>query len=266
MSGRPVSYLVLTGEVSGGRFVVPPEGVRFDHAHLVGVDFSGQKFSRFEAIDSVFEACIFDRVSIASGSMSGPPPSLYRACHFAQTRVGNPGLARFEDCTFIDAKIDNWDCYQNDFIRCRFVGLLRGVSFVGSKFRSQPGMEPTWLPWYRHDNEFSGNDFRDASLDSVEFLGGIEIDAQRWPDAVEYRRIDLRSEALTRARMAIDKWPASSRAVALEFLDWIEGHYVLQQETVRRYPSLATETGSPGARQNDEVWALLASGPAGLLG
>jgi hypothetical protein len=124
-------------------------------------------------------------------------------------------------------------------------------------------MEPTGLPWYRHDNQFSGNDFRAADLDLVEFLGGIEIDAQSWPDAVDYKRIDLRPEALARARVIIENWPESSRAAALEFLRWIEGHYVLQRETVRRHPMPAPEIGASWASQNDEVWALLASGPAG---
>jgi hypothetical protein len=255
--------MVVTGDLTGGRFSAPPAGILFENARVVGVDFSDQRFSRFEATGSVFESCIFDRVRINRGSLSGPPPTLYRGCHFAGTQVGNPGLARFEDCEFVDAKIDNWDCYQNDFVGCRFAGHRRGVSFCGSKFRSLPGMEPTGLPWYRHDNQFSGNDFRAADLDLVEFLGGIEIDAQSWPDAVDYKRIDLRPEALARARVIIENWPESSRAAALEFLRWIEGHYVLQRETVRRHPMPAPEIGASWASQNDEVWALLASGPAG---
>lgn len=223
----------FSGRLSGVRFEPPPEGVNFDGAVFEDVDFSDIRVDRYYVRASTFERCDFSRSVLKVGSFSVPPPSVYRGCRFdrADLRQCNPGLARFEQCSFEGAKIDGWESWNAEFVDCRFAGRLRKVIFSAGMGGDPEIYEraPEHLKRFHKPRSeplaFRGNDFRNADLDEVEFRGGIDLDAQLLPDDPAYIRLDIRPETLARVEAYANTLPGEERTQAQSLLGWLRGWY-----------------------------------------
>jgi hypothetical protein len=236
----------FSGRLSGVRFSQPPEGVNFDGATFEDVDFSGLKVDRVFIRGCTFVRCDFSRSVLRAGGFSVPPPSVYRDCRFdgSDLRQVNPGFGRFERCSFERARIDGWLSWSAWFVDCRFVGRLHNVEFWGSAPDYENSNHGGSLAFRDPSNEFRGNDFRDAELESVEFLGGIDLDAQLLPDGPEYVRIDLTPETLARVEGFVRTLPAEEqgdwRRGPIAVLGWLRARYEGQPESFTR----RAQTGS----------------------
>jgi uncharacterized protein YjbI with pentapeptide repeats len=172
------------------------------------VDFSRSVFDPFNATGATFIDCTFTGARFKSGSLGitkGCRQSIYRRCRFerADLRGVSPDTARFEACQFVDARIDGWWADAAEFVDCRFVGRLRKVRFTG-----RPVLYS--IDVGRAQNEFRGNDFRDADLDWVEFIWGIDLSAQLLPPSSHYVRLDRPRERVARARADVARWARES--------------------------------------------------------
>lgn len=222
----------ISGRFANLRFDPPLGGAVFESAVLEDVDFAGLHIDRFDASASSFNRCDFGRAVLRQASLGLPPRSIYRECRFdrADLRQCDPGLARFERCSFDGAKLDNWNCAMNDFVDCRFSGRLRRVVFSGGLHvdpslaeGAPPRLKALMAPY--PPNEFHGNDFRNADLDEVEFRGGIDLDAQLLPDDPAYVRLDIRPEILARVEAYVVTLEGAERTEAQSLLDWLRGWY-----------------------------------------
>ena len=201
----------ISGRLAGIRFEPPPK-VWFEDAHLEDVDFSRLKIDFFVAADSTFDRCDFNR-SLIVGSLSGAPGrAVFRDCVFDRANLRNaaPGNGRFERCSFDHAKLDGWNSWSAEFVDCRFAGPLRKVEFRGISTYEAAAQRRTATingdsSSDRGRNEFRGNDFRDADLEQVEFIDGIDLDAQRLPDGPDYLRVDVRPETIDRVVAAAER-------------------------------------------------------------
>jgi uncharacterized protein YjbI with pentapeptide repeats len=216
----------FSGRLVGVRFDPSTTSARFVKAWIDHVDFSGLDIEGFYAQEAIFEHCDFTGAKLHEGSLSTPPASIYRDCHFdrARLRFQDPGVARFERCSFDHTVIDHWICGNSSFVDCTFVGRFRDIEFSG-------GMNPT-LPRVvpMHANEFRGNDFSQAKLIDVEFTGGIDLDAQKLPAGPEYHRFDIRPETVARVESLIPSLPAEEQENALSLVRWLRGRYAGQSE------------------------------------
>jgi uncharacterized protein YjbI with pentapeptide repeats len=224
----------FSGHLSGLRFDPSTTSTRFVKATFEDVDFSGLEIEEFYAQDSVFERCDFSGAKLTDGTMSIPPGSVYRDCRFdrAKLRFQDPGLARFERCSFDHTVIDHWSCSANDFVDCTFVGRFRDVQFSG-------GMNPTeyLIPGTtRHPNEFHGNDFSRARLVATDFTGGIDLDAQTLPSGPGYRRFNIQPETVGRVEALIPSLPLDEQQEARRLVAWFRGRYAGQQEVFTEWP------------------------------
>jgi hypothetical protein len=216
----------FTGRLEGLRFDPATTPTRFVGATLVEVDFSGLDVSGFFADGSTFDHCDFSGVKLSDGTMSGLPTSIYRDCRFdrAKMRFQSPGLARFERCSFDRAVIDHWDCGHAAFVDCTFAGRFRDVTFSG-------GVVPSLASVVRpHPNEFRDNDFSAARLVATDFIGGIDLDAQRLPSGPGYRRFDIDPETIARVEALIPSLTDGERDAATRLVAWIRGRYAGQRE------------------------------------
>ncbi len=231
----------FSGHLSGVRFEATPEGVYFEGAVLSDVDFSGLRIDFFHVRGSTFERCDFSRAVLRVGSLSVSPPSVYRDCRFdgADLREVDPGLAQFERCTFDRVKIDGWRCTHNSFIDCHFAGRMRKVDFSGGR-----SGDPTMIGWAsgprngllasRQPNEFRGNDFRDAIFEDVDFICGIDVDAQILPEDPAYVRLDCRSETIDHVEAYAKGLAPEEQANALALLPWLRNRYGSQTKIFAR--------------------------------
>ena len=222
----------FSGRLSGIRFDPSTTSTRFVKATFEDVDFSGLDIEGFHAQASTFDRCDFSGSKLHEGSLSVPSASVYRDCRFdrAKLRFQDPGVARFERCSFDHTVIDHWSCSANDFVDCTFVGRFRDVEFSG-------GMNPT-LPRVvpMHPNEFRGNDFSRARLVATDFTGGIDLDAQTLPSGPEYRRFDIRPELVGRVEALIPSLPPDEQQEARRLVAWFRGRYAGQQEVFTGWP------------------------------
>ena len=243
----------FSGRLSGVRFEPPSDGVSFEGAQLEDVDFSGLRIDRYDASGSTFERCDFSRAVLKEASFSLLPRSVYRDCRFdrADLRQADPGVARFERCSFERARLDRWECTHNDFVDCRFSGRLRNIAFWAAPHRAPvtprtPERFREAMARERPPNEFRGNDFRAADLESVEFLGGIDLDAQLLPDDPEYARLDIRPEMLDRVEAYVHRVAPDAvrdpfkHLEPLSILGWLRGRYRGQLEVFTKPSSSPT--------------------------
>jgi hypothetical protein len=121
-------------------------------------------------------------------------------------RYCNPGLARFERCSFERAKLDGWQSWHAEFIDCRFSGRVKTVVFSAGL-----NDDPTRGPIRTEPLEFRGNDFHASDLVDVSFSGGIDIGAQLLPDGPEYVRLDVRPATLDRVDAYVRGLPPGQR-------------------------------------------------------
>jgi hypothetical protein len=228
--------------------------VAFEGATIERVDFSGFRFDVFTSSACRFIDCDFSKTRFEhAGGFSYDPPSTFIGCRFdgADLRaMGSLKMTRFERCSFVGAKIEDWDSDCAEFVGCTFGGKV-----VRALFSGRP--HDCWASVARTTNEFHRNDFRQADLIDCRFSYGVDIDAQLWPDDPKYLRFDRWVDRVAAVRSEIAKWEdTKARAQANAILDiYSESGYqeqsvvILRRDTLRYAPE----------RVRDAVWGLLAS-------
>jgi hypothetical protein len=247
----PLTHVRRT--MRGGRYDGHPN-VEFEAITVHDVDFSGFRFESFGAEGTRFTGCDFTQTSIV-GFLGVRRQSVFSQCTFAQTRLrdAQPGQARFVDCEFDRIDITGWSAVASEFVGCRFSGPVRRCKFWGKPFGAW--LETPLSP-PRDKNEFVDNDFTDAVLEDVGFVGGIDLARQRLPTGPEYVRIDRPLERILRARPIVEHWqPEEDREEGLILLAvYSEDGFEEQAELfVNRL-----ETGAP-RHVAERVWSLLES-------
>lgn len=250
----PIPRTTVTGSLQDERFDPPKGMVFFDGVVANRVDFSKRRFFYFAASGSEFVDCDFTGTRFGQAIMSHSPQTVYRRCVFDRTHFPNtmPGQARFERCRFRDAKLDHWFCFQAEFVECQFAGRIVECKFTGRP--TGPGADD--LRPKRSINEFRGNDFREATLIDTEFIYGVDIGAQLWPDDPAYIRLDRLPERIEAARREIVTWEdLKARKQALILLDvYSQAGHEEQQELFTRRADLAAVVS---ASVLERVWLLL---------
>lgn len=250
--GRVTPWNLFNTSLEDERFPLPSgRRVHIRGARMIGVDFRGSRFDGFAASNALFERCDFRGLKLAGALFSMEAPTIFRECSFDRSdlRAASPDAARFERCTFDRAKIKEWFSFCGEFVECRFVGRIQTSKFAGRPW----GACAEQLQPPRSINEFRGNDFREANLDDVSFVMGIDIGAQLWPEGAGYLRFDRLPERMERARKEIIRWPADEqRQDALAMLDSLLGVYGDDQPDVftRKENFLVTPA-------RERVWELL---------
>lgn len=207
----------ITGALQEQQLDRAIQNVFFEAARVSRVSFHKMRFKTFLARDCAFSECDFRQVRSVWGSdFSTVPQSVYRDCRFdgADLRNFDPGVARFEHCSFVGARLDGWRATAGEFIDCEFSGPIRNVKFFGRPY----GVLADHLQ--RTVNEFRGNDFRLAELVGTDFAMGIDIGAQCWPEDTAYIRLDRMSERIRHVRADVVRWSdLEARQDALSMLD-----------------------------------------------
>jgi len=239
----------VTGHVQTLQITEP--GLSFDAATCTGLDLSRANVL-FNAKASVFERCDFSRARLRGGTLGTSPQCLYRECRFdrADLRGVQPGNARFESCTFENARLDKWLCLSAEFVRCRFAGPIQEVIFSARVFPPESA-----AALGRQRNEFVENDFSNAELINVAFVRGLDLSAQQLPHGPEYVRVP--TARIAGAREIVERWEPEARDAALKMLKFYsERGYEEQVELfVRRdRPSFVPEP------VRNRIWDLLSMG------
>lgn len=228
--------------------------IAIGRATLRNVDFRKVRFDRFSLTGCLFLSCDFRGLRLDASFQplfSASPRSYFRDCHFdgADLRRVRPEHARFERCTFDDANLDGWHADRAEFVECRFAGRLGRVIFAARP--SREGARATG----RRSNDFRGNDFIDADLDGVTFVGGIDLDQQRLPPSDErVVRLDRFEQRTASARREVRRWDyPEERREALAMLDALRRRYDGQPDVIA---ARISRTG-PSARVQVRLWALL---------
>lgn len=236
---------VIKGEVPAGAFEADGKDVAFERARAREVDFSGLVFATFTAERSEFERCDFESATIRYGPL-GLGGSVFRDCCFdgADLRGVDPGEARFERCSFDEAKIAKWMTHCAEFVECRFATRIVDSVFSGT---------PRNCSVRRRRNEFKGNDFSRAELIDTVFVGGIDLDDQKLPAGDEYVRIRKAQDRIARARAGVEEWEdPEERRLALAELEALERFAEDQDELfVRR------QDADLPAAVAQQLWALV---------
>lgn len=187
-----------------GRWVTSDdENVVLSGQRLVGADFRDRRLQQFSAEGSTFEGCRFDGAVIEFASFgAGRIVSEYVDCTFggSKLRMGPGGYARFIDCSFEDAVIENWFCFAVEIVGCSFSGRLKKVVFNGEVPPDKREVVG------RRYNRFEGNDFSRARLTDVGFRTGIDLTKQQLPTGAEYTLLTDAPAAVRRARAAFNAW------------------------------------------------------------
>ena len=201
--------IVYTDEIENRRLNVPRQTtVQFRNAHVVRVDVSGQSIDNFLATGSLFEDCDF-RGSVWTGGVLGDLPLVtFRGCDFdeADLRGINPQFARFEDCSFTNALLDDWPAICAEFVHCTFAGRLLRVKFSGRPL----GIGRARVERERSVNAFVDNDFRAADLVDCSIVGGIDLNANLWPEKPDYLVIKSAGARIAAAKQKMARMPADS--------------------------------------------------------
>jgi hypothetical protein len=230
------------------RRVELPDGAIFRNATVIRCDIGGQRIPIFQVEATTFDSCDFSRVRVDAGTLGVLPFATYRDCRFVKSDLSRvlPGVARFERCLFEKARIDKWFAFQAEFVECTFVGPIKSVRFYGTV-----GPPELIQRIGRTTNEFRDNDFSQADLVDVEFVGGIDLDAQRWPDSPPYQRIDLLADRLRAGRAVVEGWPPSpDREAALAELTTLSEVY-RGQDSVNRWARSSSDLF-------ERIWAIIA--------
>lgn len=222
---------IARGTFRDQRFELPAgmSSVTFDRARLANVDFSGMRFTDFNAHGSEFDGCdfssvIFEDLSMGITCMGGPwdrdswPQSVFRDCVFRRTRFPprtDFGNVRFERCVFDRSRLrGQTSTFEAEFVDCVFVGGVREVNFWGRPTEYQDALG-------RDRNAFTGNDFTGAQLDYVAFRH-IDLHAQRFPGLPGHALLDRISERVERVLPLLEHWPdAGLRQEATSSLDFL---------------------------------------------
>lgn len=182
---------------------------------LESQDFRGRHLLQFSAEGVRLEGCAFDDTVIESASFgAGRVTSEYVGCSFngAKIRMGPAGYARFVDCIFGKAVIENWICFAVELVGCSFSGRLRKAVFNGVV---PPEMQDKAE---RSANQFERNDFSRAQLADVAFRTGIDLSRQLLPSGPGYTYLEDAGLAVRRAREEFNTWndpEAKKRAMGI---------------------------------------------------
>jgi hypothetical protein len=250
---------VVTGPLDGGKFGAPPSSnVSFRDVVARAVDFSDADYTSLTCRSSRFELCNFDRIRVVGGPFGLYPQSLFRECTFRDAEFrgtgADPGLARFERCSFDGATIEEWFTHCAEFVECTFAGArIVGSNFFGTPFECYGWLE---LRHRRKQNEFYGNDFSEAELINTSFVDGIDLDAQRLPAGPEYVRINNAKSRIEEARAQIASWDdAAARREATSVLNVLE-HF---SESKQRDLLTRRDTWELDPDLDGQFWDLLAT-------
>jgi hypothetical protein len=236
----------------------PPDDERVVALHratLTAIDFRRAHFDRFSLGSCLFDRCDFRGLTFdrrLAPLFVALPRSVFRDCYFdgADMRRARLSQSRFERCTFDDARLDGSRTEAAEFIDCRFAGPLDDVTFHGVP----SGPEAKRLDPRRRRNEFRGNDFRDAELLDAAFVGGIDMDVQRFPEDDLHVRVEGFRRRLAKARVEVKDWYERERAPALVMLATLAARWRDQDVVVaRRWTPRIKASDRVQAR----VWALL---------
>lgn len=144
---------------------------------FIGEDFSGITGKHLTVINCSFESCCFDGLKVNEVCFGGGNNfSEFNTCTFNGAKFCStaPGFARFQDCKFLNVKIQKFLCTTVDFIDCKFSGLIKGSIFnatpVGCK-----------RPDKKTENMIVNNDFKASTLIDVSFRGGVDLKQQLLP-------------------------------------------------------------------------------------
>ncbi len=170
--------------------------------HLVGEDFSGQRFNRFDVNGCYFEGCCFDGAVInnLSSGLSWHVTE-FVGCSFDGANIDKVfGCLSFVDCSFDGTLIRNWRSKDAELVNCSFSGRIQDVVFEGKASLDNRAY------LQRDINQFERNDFSQATLSRCSFRGGIDLTKQRLPMGPEYVYLADAPKAVSRAREAVDLW------------------------------------------------------------
>ena len=206
--GKPPAIQKVTGSLRDVRFQQSAAWVVFDNAVCERIDFSGHKFEPLAAGSATFIECDFSRSRLSYSTLgtlgSKNRQALYRDCRFDRAdmrHMPHIGNARFERCSFRETRMEGWRADWAEFIDCVFAGRMYDCRFAGRPWTDEDRATG------RDRNEFTGNDFREAELDAVMFVYGIDLDAQLLPEDDRYLRLDRPIERLDLVRAQIARWP-----------------------------------------------------------
>ncbi|WP_175926373.1 hypothetical protein [Burkholderia cepacia] len=160
------------------------EVLHLDHVHVSDVSYSGKNVSRLVVTQSKFESCDFSHMKAGQACFgAGMERSIYKKCTFDNSviRASAPGVARFEECTFLGSHFSELNCRNVEFVDCVFSGSIDKGYFCGS-------INANGLPIKKI--EFHGNDFSLAELIDIDFRSGIDLAKQKLPIGDQYFYID----------------------------------------------------------------------------
>lgn len=183
--------MIVSGEVTSLDVSLAPLGppplllrsIGFRKAVVEGVELSLDEV-HLSVLDSSFVGCTFTQRSRRlhrdgsepQGSFGNRPGSTYRGCVFRGVRLRtlagfSVGHARFEDCIFERCRFNGTLSHNADFVRCMFIGPVKGAVFSGTCLDTNSS------------NEFIDNDFTAATLENVDFRAGIDMARQTFAES-----------------------------------------------------------------------------------
>lgn len=145
---------------------------------LFNESFEDLVVDRLRVKDSYFDKCSFNGSRFSSVCFGeGLNCSVYKECSFNEVTFSAPapGVARFENCSFLDVKIDNFFCTTIAFVNCEFSGEIRKGGFSRHEY-SQSGID------------FKGNNFERLILNDVSFTN-IDLTQQVFLEGGDYMPI-----------------------------------------------------------------------------
>jgi len=165
---------------------------------LKSESFSGQKVSKFIAVESEFLDCYFQDMNVKDMCFGGGiKQTKYVNCTFDNTTFSSsvPGVARFENCSFKNVMVKKFFCVDVEFISCVFSGEIKHGNFVGIH-RGIDGATKI--------NEFKDNDFSGLILGDVGFTD-IDLSLQKFPKNGGLAVISDVSSFLSNAKSEVEK-------------------------------------------------------------
>ena len=190
--------------------------VAFNDARLEGLDLSGAVLDAVRLCDTRVDDCRFDgarwqhlgmvRTSLLRSSFAGADlrqaalgtwvdgGNVFEQVSFvgADLRIGSCPAATFVDSDFSDARLEKVDFQSSSFVRCRFAGELREVTFYDHGFK-------TGKP---DPNPMEDVDFGDAVLRDVEFRR-LNLDRVTFPRDADHLVVRRYRCVLERADAAL---------------------------------------------------------------
>ncbi len=174
--------------------------VKFEGAALTNLDFSGGRLEGLRFYNTTIANCRFDEarcqdwrlwaMDVTDTSFVGADlrkavlgawykgrGDVYRRVNFSRANLRSIvcPAATFVDCDFGDAQLAKVDFQSSSFIRCRFAGLLREVTFYDHGFN-------TGKP---DPNPMEDVDFTEAELRMVEFRR-LNLDRVKFPQSIDH--------------------------------------------------------------------------------